>query len=144
MPNSGSIDDRYATVFSGNWDGTSLTAVGSSSAPNREWGITFDSPCMAAYFKTVIDFDRDIASLPSGFTQSCSGYDACGDCDSPTPVSARCDPGPTFDAGGVCGGEGGGGGGDGGGGGSSSSATTVVVTMGVYVGLLLISLSEFI
>jgi len=98
------IDDRYTSVFSGNWDGTSLTGTGSSSSPNREWGITFDSPCIAAYYKSVINSDRAIASLPSGFSQSCSSYDVCGDCNSPTPASARCNPGPTYDACGICGG----------------------------------------
>jgi len=98
------IDDQYTTVFSGNWDGTSLTGVGAGSAPNREWGITFDSACIAAYFKSVINADRQIASLPSGFQQYCASYDECGDCtaDTTTSVAARCDPGPQFDACGIC------------------------------------------
>jgi len=121
------IDDRYATIFSGNWDGTSLTSYSSSSSPNREWGITFDNSCIAAYFKSIINSDRAIASLPTSNTQYCTAYDACGDCNSPTPVATRCNPGPTFDVCGICGGSSTAsdcpnGIGGGGGGGSSSSA----------------------
>jgi len=71
------IDNYLTIVSSGNWDGTSLTAVDGNSSPNREWLVAINSPCVLAAYQSVFNADRGIATHS---TLSCplSSYDSCG------------------------------------------------------------------
>lgn len=55
--------------------GTSLTSKTSSSDPNREWGVVFDSPCVTKIYEAKFQADRGIATQFQG-SLPCTNYDA--------------------------------------------------------------------
>lgn len=54
------VDGRWTIVYSGNWAGSSISK--DVSGANREWGIEFDDPNLAAYFTSVFDSDWNIGT----------------------------------------------------------------------------------